>query len=87
MLSGEKQVISWDLVNDDTVQIISKAADGFEEQNRTVNVVLAAFTTCYARLLLLKYMDEVESTRSHRILYFGESSHYPMGFFRVSVLN
>ena len=71
MLSGEKEVVSWNLVNDDVVQITSKAAESFEEQNGTTNVVIAAFTTCYARLLLLKYMDEVESTRPQRILYFG----------------
>ena len=73
MLSGEKEVMSWNLVNDDVMQITSKAAEGFEEQNGTTNVVVAAFTTCYARLLLLKYMDEVESTRPQRILYFGRS--------------
>ena len=73
MLSGEKEVVSWNLVNDDVMQLTSKAAEGFDEQNGTTNVVIAAFTTCYARLLLLKYMDEVESTRPQRILYFGKS--------------
>lgn len=72
MLSGESKVSSWDLINDDTVQVTYKAAEGFEDQNGTVNVVIAAFTTCYARLHLLRYMDQVESTRPERILYFGK---------------
>ena len=72
MLSGESQVTSWDLINENTVQLSYKAAEGFIEQNATVNVVIAAFTTCYARLLLFKYMDQVESSRPGRVLYFGK---------------
>ncbi|GAV01658.1 hypothetical protein RvY_12336 [Ramazzottius varieornatus] len=72
MLSGESKVSSWDLINDDTVQVPYKAAEGFEDQNGTVNVVIAALTTCYARLHLLRYM--VESTRPERILYFDTDS-------------
>ncbi|GAV04589.1 hypothetical protein RvY_14853 [Ramazzottius varieornatus] len=57
MLSGESTVTSRGLINDNTVQLSYKSADGFAEPNATVNVVVAAFTTCYARLLPLKYMD------------------------------
>ncbi|GAV06102.1 hypothetical protein RvY_16134 [Ramazzottius varieornatus] len=57
VLSGESKVSSWDLINDDTVQVKYKAAEGFEDQNGTVNVVIAAFSTCYTRLHLLRYMD------------------------------
>ena len=51
---------SWDLINENTVQLSYKAAERFIVQNATVHVVIAAFTTCYARLLLLKYMDQVD---------------------------
>ncbi|GAU90666.1 hypothetical protein RvY_03052 [Ramazzottius varieornatus] len=70
LLSGKSKVLPWDLINDETVQVTCEAAKGFEDQNTTVNVFIAAITKCYARLHLLRYMDQVENTRPERILYF-----------------
>ena len=72
LLSGKHCVKSWDMFNDDVIQIQYKSEEGFEEQNPTVNCVIAAFTTCWARLHLLKFMEEIEEAGPDRILYHGE---------------
>jgi hypothetical protein len=60
------------MVNDDTVSIQYKVEEDHVDPNATVNVVIAAFTTCWARLHLLKYMEEVENEEPGRLLYFGK---------------
>ena len=42
LLSGKYHVSSWDMVNDDVIQIMYKCEDGFVEPNPNTNVVLAA---------------------------------------------
>ena len=45
------------LVNDEMVEVHYKEKDEFAEQNDKVNIVIAAFTTAYARLKLYDLLD------------------------------
>ena len=42
MLSGRHHVTSFDLSNDNCMQVVYKLEEGFIENNPTINVVLAA---------------------------------------------
>ncbi|XP_055351578.1 uncharacterized protein LOC129597903 [Paramacrobiotus metropolitanus] len=70
LFSGKHHVHSWDLFDDNVVQITYTKEDGFIEQNPNTNVVLAAFTTCWARLHLYQFMDMAQE----RLLYFDTDS-------------
>ena len=49
LYSPEFEVSDARLVNDDTVEVHYRNVGEFEEQNNKVNIVVAAFTTAYAR--------------------------------------
>ncbi|XP_055345065.1 uncharacterized protein LOC129592933 [Paramacrobiotus metropolitanus] len=70
LLSGEYHIHSWDLFSDDVLQLSYTRESLFVEQNPHANVVLAAFTTCWARLHLYNYMEQVQDT----LLYFDTDS-------------
>ncbi|XP_055341431.1 uncharacterized protein LOC129590302 [Paramacrobiotus metropolitanus] len=70
LLSGEYHIHSWDLFSDDVLQLSYTRESLFVEQNPHANVVLAAFTTCWARLHLYGYMEQVQDT----LLYFDTDS-------------
>ena len=52
-------VLDADLVNDELVEIRYEHTDNFIEPNAKTNVVIAAFTTAYARLKLYGVLDRV----------------------------
>ena len=58
------------LVNDETVEVHYKEKDEFAEQNDEVNIVIAAFTTAYARLKLYDLLDLLQE----RVLYYDTDS-------------
>ena len=58
------------LVNDEMVEVHYKEKDEFAEQNDKVNVVIAAFTTAYARLKLYDLLDLLQE----RVLYYDTDS-------------
>ena len=58
------------LVNDETVEVHYKEKDEFAEQNNKVNIVIAAFTTAYARLKLYDLLDLLQE----RFLYYDTDS-------------
>ena len=58
------------LVNDETVEVYYKEKDEFAEQNDKVNIVIAAFTTAYARLKLYDLLDLLQE----RVLYYDTDS-------------
>ena len=58
------------LVNDETVEVHYKEKDEFAEQNNKVNIVIAAFTTAYARLKLYDLLDLLQE----RVLYYDTDS-------------
>ncbi|XP_055336280.1 uncharacterized protein LOC129586839 [Paramacrobiotus metropolitanus] len=70
LLSGEYHIQSWDMFSDDVLQLAYTKETLFVEQNPHTNVVLAAFTTCWARLHLYGYMEQVQD----RLLYFDTDS-------------
>ncbi|XP_055339248.1 uncharacterized protein LOC129588868 isoform X2 [Paramacrobiotus metropolitanus] len=70
LLSGEYHIHSWDLFSDDVLQLSYTRESLFVEQNPHANVVLAAFTTCWARFHLYGYMERVQDT----LLYFDTDS-------------
>ena len=53
------------MVNDETVEIQYIEKEGFVEENKKVNIVIAAFTTAYARLKLYDLLDLLQE----RVLY------------------
>ena len=57
-------------MNDDTVEVQYKNTEEFAEQNNKVNVVIAAFTTAYARLKLYDLLDLLQE----RVLYYDTDS-------------
>ena len=58
------------LVNDEMVEVHYKEKGEFAEQNDKVNIVIAAFTTAYARLKLYDLLDLLQE----RVLYYDTDS-------------
>ena len=58
------------MVNDDMIEVQYRNAEEFAEQNNKVNVVIAAFTTAYARLKLYDLLDLLQE----RVLYYDTDS-------------
>ena len=58
------------MVNDETIEIQYTEKEGFIEQNNKVNIVIAAFTTAYARLKLYDLLDLLQE----RVLYYDTDS-------------
>ena len=68
--SDEYEVSDARMVNDETVEVHYKKKDAFAEQNDNVNIVIAAFTTAYARLKLYDLLDLLQE----RVLYYDTDS-------------
>ena len=58
------------MINDETVEIQYIEKEGFVEENNKVNIVIAAFTTAYARLKLYDLLDLLQE----RVLYYDTDS-------------
>ena len=58
------------LVNDDTVEVQYCNIEEFEEPDSKTNVVIAAFTTAYARLKLYDLLDQLQE----QVLYYDTDS-------------
>ena len=68
--SDEYEVKDAQLVNDETVEIQYMEKEGFVDENNKVNIVIAAFTTAYARLKLYDLLDLLQE----RVLYYDTDS-------------
>ena len=68
--SDQYEVKDAQLVNDETVEIQYIAKEGFVKENDKVNIVIAAFTTAYARLKLYDLLDLLQE----RVLYYDTDS-------------
>ena len=70
LYSDEFEVCDARLVNDDMMEVQFRDVEEFAEQNNKVNVVIAAFTTAYARLKLYDLLDLLQE----RVLYYDTDS-------------
>ena len=70
LYSPEFEVSDARLVNDETVEVHYCNVGEFAEQNDKVNIVIAAFTTAYARLKLYDLLDLLQE----RVLYYDTDS-------------
>ena len=70
LYSSAFEVCDARLVNDDTVEVQFRNTEGFAEQNNKVNVVIAAFTTAYARLKLYDLLHLLQEP----VLYYDTDS-------------
>ena len=70
LYSSEFEVCDARMVNDDMIEVQYKSTEEFVEQNNKVNVVIAAFTTAYARLKLYDLLDLLQE----RVLYYDTDS-------------
>ena len=70
LYSSEFEVTDARLVNDETVEVHYRNVGEFEEQNNKVNIVIAAFTTAYARLKLYDLLDQLQD----QVLYYDTDS-------------
>ena len=70
LYSSEFEVSDARLVNDEMVEVHYSNVGEFEEQNNKVNIVIAAFTTAYARLKLYDLLDLLQE----RVLYYDTDS-------------
>ena len=70
LYSDEFEVCDARLVNDDMIEVQFRNMKEFEDQNNKVNVVIAAFTTSYARLKLYDLLDLLQE----RVLYYDTDS-------------
>lgn len=52
-------LVNFHIINEDTMVVEYKNAHGFEEESGITNEIIAAFTTCFARLELYKHMESV----------------------------
>ena len=68
--SQQYEVKGGQLVNDETFEIQYMEKEGFVEENDKVNIVIAAFTTAYARLKLYDLLDLLQE----RVLYYDTDS-------------
>ena len=68
--SDEINVLDATLVSDDIIEIRYEYTDNFIEPNAKTNVVIAAFTTAYARLKLYEVLDKLQD----RVLYYDTDS-------------
>ncbi|XP_078380154.1 uncharacterized protein LOC144663093 [Oculina patagonica] len=60
------------VVNPDMLEVVHKHRDECEQVQPNVNIFVACFTTCYARLKL--YQEGLARLRPHQILYFDTDS-------------
>ena len=70
LFSEEIEVPDVRLVNAEMTEVQFKNAWGFEESNDKVNIVIAAFTTAYARLKLYDLLDQLQE----QVLYYDTDS-------------
>ena len=70
LYSSEFEVSDARIVNDETVEVHYRNVDEFAEQNNKVNIVVAAFTTAYARLKLYDLLDLLQE----RVFYYDTDS-------------
>ena len=68
--SAEFEVSNAHTLNEEMVEVQYKNVKEFAEQNNKVNVVIAAFTTAYARLKLYDLLDLLQE----RVLYYDTDS-------------
>ena len=68
--SAEFEVSNAHMVNEEMIEVHYKNVKEFAEQNNKVNVVIAAFTTAYARLKLYDLLDLLQE----RVLYYDTDS-------------
>ena len=68
--SDQYEVRDAQMINDETVEIQYIEKEGFVEENDKVNIVIAAFTTAYARLKLYDLLDLLQE----RVLYYDTDS-------------
>ena len=64
------EVCNAHMINGDAVEVHYRNVEEFAEQNDKVNVVIAAFTTAYARLKLYDLLDLLQE----RVLYYDTDS-------------
>ena len=70
LYSSQFEVSDVRMVNDDMIEVQYRNVGEFAEQNNKVNVVIAAFTTAYARLKLYDLLDLLQE----RVLYYDTDS-------------
>ena len=70
LYSDEFEVCDARMVNENMIEVQYRNAEEFTEQNNKVNVVIAAFTTAYARLKLYGLLDLLQE----RVLYYDTDS-------------
>ena len=69
LYSEETEVAEARLVNDETVEVYFKNAEEFEEPDNKVNIVIAAYTTAYARFEIIRFTGPI--TRTGSLLRYG----------------
>ena len=68
--SDQYEVKDAQMINDETVEIQYLEKEGLGKENDKVNIVIAAFTTAYARLKLYDLLDLLQE----RVLYYDTDS-------------
>jgi len=58
------------IVNDDCLEVVYTNREDNQPDNGRVNIFVASFTTCWARLKLYSYLDQLQQ----RVLYFDTDS-------------
>lgn len=64
------ELLNFHIVNEDVMVLEYRNSQGFEQESNITNEVLAAFTTCFARMELYKHMESV----GQNILYVDTDS-------------
>ena len=74
LYSAEFEVCDARMVNENMIEVQYRNPEEFAEQNNKVNVVIAAFTTAYARLKLYDLLDDLLDVLQERVLYYDTDS-------------
>ena len=68
--SDQINVTDANFINDELIEVHFETVDEFVEADGKTNVVIAAFTTAYARLALYGVLEQL----NRRVLYFDTDS-------------
>ena len=70
LYNDEFEVCDARMANENMIEVQYRNTEEFAEQNNKVNIVIAAFTTAYARLKLYDLLDLLQE----RVLYYDTDS-------------
>ena len=61
-----------EMLSPDLFAVPYKTKNDFARSHNKYNIVIALYTTAYARIILYQYMESIIWSRNHKLLYTGK---------------